>query len=73
MQNPEQETMLPRNGASLKSKLLSRPCAGLQAEGGPAGREAAPCLQHAHGDPLGYSQPEEVSEFLFFWLGFDPD
>lgn len=58
--------------------LNSCPCAGIQDEGGPAGREAAPCLQHAHGDPLGYSQPEEVSDpkretssfFSFFFLNW---
>lgn len=70
----EQEIMLSKHGASLKFNLVSFPFAGIQAEGGPAGREAAPCLQHTHGDPLGYSQPEEVSDpeseklFFFFFL-----
>lgn len=48
--------------ALLSNEMSSHLCAGIQAEGGPAGREAAPCLQHAHGDPLGYRQPEEVGD-----------
>lgn len=53
-------------GSALKFQPLSvsfaSPSAGIQAEGGPAGREAASCLQHTHGNPLGHSQPEEVSD-----------